>query len=638
MQSQGAGVTQDEQPGKVLTVTGGTVVRAEAKGQIPTSAPLEEEMDNQENIISQLLGDYDKVRTISSGSDCVCRCIVRPIRRSDCSRMQDSDSGAQVRDTYSVETVTEGKDCKRCECLAPPSAVNPCEGDYRFKKLQEASKDDIKLATIIDLLEGSLYGMDLLKLNSVTTKLLTRVNKLEKTFAGNLAEKLKEKERIKEKEKKSQQRKKKVNDLERVGQRSGSSSANKQKSSESEETHTKNNTKILKTFQDKLETKSTSTDKNIMVVKGVTFYKSEETEPTIEKEQTRNPKGRSIDLLISDELPPTRPGISTVTAKTHFQDVTIAATQTTTTTAKLVPTNDTQRTTASSSRVDAGPSIFAPQPGAKPRLSWTESSADQPKPTKKPGLCKDTVASISEPAQHNTYGSPDGAWMRDARGHGSVIYLTDGHYGNNLLEFRDMDTFKSGQSSNSYKLPYSFTGTGHVVFDGAFFYNRAFSRDIIRFDLRRRFVAAWTTLHDALLEEQAHRTHSEVELAVDESGLWVLYPALDSEGFHQEVLLLTQLRPRDLQPIQTFRTGLRRSRYGNSFLVCGVLYAVDNIQQQYANVTYAFDTHTLTHTVPLLAFTSTHLHTAQLSYCPLDKKLYSWDNGHQMMYDVNFAY
>lgn len=59
-------------------------------------------------------------------------------------------------------------------------------------------------------------------------------------------------------------------------------------------------------------------------------------------------------------------------------------------------------------------------------------------------VCKDTVASISEPVQQNSYGLSDGAWMRDARGHGNVIYLTNGHYGNNLLEFRDMDTFKSG--------------------------------------------------------------------------------------------------------------------------------------------------------------------------------------------------
>ncbi|MED6243249.1 hypothetical protein ATANTOWER_017198, partial [Ataeniobius toweri] len=148
----------------------------------PTNEPLENELDNQENIISQLLGDYDKVKTESSGSDCVCRCVVRPIKRSDCGRIHDSDPASLSQDFYTVETITEGTDCKKCVCMAPPSAVNPCEGEYRFKKLQEASKDDIKLATIIDLLEGSLYGMDLLKLNSVTTKLLARVDNLEKVI------------------------------------------------------------------------------------------------------------------------------------------------------------------------------------------------------------------------------------------------------------------------------------------------------------------------------------------------------------------------------------------------------------------------------------------------------------------------
>lgn len=161
---------------------------------------------------------------------------------------------------------------------------------------------------------------------------------------------------------------------------------------------------------------------------------------------------------------------------------------------------------------------------------------------------------------------------------------------------------------------------------------------MIRFDLRRRYVSAWTTLHDAILEEQTHTTQTEVEFAVDESGLWLLYPALDTEGFHQEVILLIHLHHRDLQPIQTFRTGLRRGRYGNTFLVCGVLYGVDSMERRYANVTYAFDTHTLTHTVPGLAFTNMHTHTSQVSYNPLDKKLYAWDGGHQMNYDVIFAY
>lgn len=38
----------------------------------------------------------------------------------------------------------------------------------------------VQLSTIIDLLEGSMYGMDLLKLHSVTTKLLSRMDNMEK--------------------------------------------------------------------------------------------------------------------------------------------------------------------------------------------------------------------------------------------------------------------------------------------------------------------------------------------------------------------------------------------------------------------------------------------------------------------------
>ncbi|XP_028329118.1 olfactomedin-like protein 2B [Gouania willdenowi] len=702
----------------------------------PQGEPLEDEEENQENIISQLLGDYDKVKTVSSGSDCVCRCIVRPIKRSDCSRLLGSDTTASHQHFYSVETVTMGTDCKKCECMAPPSAVNPCEGEYRFKKLQEASKDDIKMATIIDLLEGSLYGMDLLKLNSVTTKLLSRMDNIEKAFTKNLTEKrekdrAKEKAKERDKDKKAQQKKKKFLDLERPEAKSVAS-ADKQKFNENglkknqeslkqKQQQTGNKTTTQQPIIGKVKPRQPIKDKSSMVVRGVTFYKAGEeifkkndedekrrgkalvtlnatvdlliTTPALNSEnqntslnismvpspQPANPTSTNatLPLMISDQVPlpspaftkeannkplsrtdvskttkkPTPPQIPTTTKSPPTTIPSLPTERATTpqkpaTTKAVTPPStpvilDTTASPSSDAKTVPATGLYptmVPQPKPKSRLSWTESVADQPKPTKKTGVCKDTVASISEPQQQNTYGSTSGAWMRDARGHGSVIYLTNGHYGNSLLEFRDMDIFKSGQASNSYKLPYSYTGTGHVVYNGAFYYNRAFSRDIIRYDLRHRFVAAWTTLHDALLEEQAQRTQTELEFDVDESGLWLLYPALDAEGFHQEVILLLQLHPRDLQTLRTFRTGLRRGFYGNCFLVCGVLYGVDSMERRHANVTYAFDTHTLTHTVPSLAFTNTHGYTTQLSYCPLDKKVYAWDDGHQMMYDVIFAY
>lgn len=38
----------------------------------------------------------------------------------------------------------------------------------------------LQLSAILELLEGSFYGMDLLKLHSVTTKLLDRMDTIEK--------------------------------------------------------------------------------------------------------------------------------------------------------------------------------------------------------------------------------------------------------------------------------------------------------------------------------------------------------------------------------------------------------------------------------------------------------------------------
>lgn len=183
-----------------------------------------------------------------------------------------------------------------------------------------------------------------------------------------------------------------------------------------------------------------------------------------------------------------------------------------------------------------------------------------------------------------------------------------------------------------------------MVYNGAFYYSRAFSRDIIKFDLRHRLVAAWTMLHDALIEESSSpwewRSQSSVTFAVDESGLWIVYPALDEERFMQEMVILSRLNPTDLstQPETTWRTGLKRNRYGNCFIVCGVLYAVDSYNQKDAKLEYAFDTHTNTQMIPRMPFTNNYTYTTQIDYNPKEGVLYAWDNGHQVTYNIKFAY
>lgn len=91
---------------------------------------------------AQLLGDYDKVKAVSEGSDCRCKCLVRPLGRGACQRI--NEGAFRAEDFYTVETITSGPGCK-CACVAPPSALNPCEGDFRLKKLREAESSDLKV-------------------------------------------------------------------------------------------------------------------------------------------------------------------------------------------------------------------------------------------------------------------------------------------------------------------------------------------------------------------------------------------------------------------------------------------------------------------------------------------------------------
>ncbi|XP_055723260.1 olfactomedin-like protein 2B isoform X3 [Salvelinus fontinalis] len=751
-----------------------------------TEGPLlDDEMDNQENVLTQLLGDYDKVKTLSEGSDCRCKCIVRPLSRSACRRIEEG--AAKAEDFYTVETVTSGPNCKKCACIAPPSALNPCEGDYRFKKLQEAGKDDIKLSTIMELLEGAFYGMDLLKLHSVTTKLLNRVDNIEKTFSRNHTEKEKvsvrsrsSEENEREKERRAQQRmekRKRLTELEPSLQKDTAAAYVNTEKYEERYVGAKGQgatRPMLKRSQpeDREEPQWPLKGKvgpNGMVIRGVTFYKANTVDDGAGEELTAEEAlsgDGSMDLLIDDQLlrpthprpvagPPTpasqdrkgnpddqatdtpktatspqrnpitsAPGatgtpsttvsIPTTTTIQTNTDTTVATTTTTTqpattttttqpattttttqpattttttqpattttttqpatTTTTTQPATTTTTTQPATTTTTTQPatttkpetvsvlttspttalqnvnSTTAPTskvtsaPRPKHHISWTEGHSEVPPATPKvPGLCKDTLATISDPVTHNTYGRKEGAWMKDPKGNGNVIYVTNYYYGNNLLEFRDMDTFKKGRFTNSYKLPYNWIGTGHVVYNGAFYYNRAFSRDIIKFDLRLRYVAAWTTLHDAVFEEEEDtswrwRGHSDIDFGVDESGLWLVYPALDEEGFHQEVIMLNRVNPADLSLQSTFRTGLRRHFYGNSFVICGVLYAVDNFERIHANISYAYDTHTHTQMIPRLPFTNNYTYTTQIDYNPKDKKLYAWDNGHQVTYDVIFAY
>ncbi|XP_009998226.1 PREDICTED: olfactomedin-like protein 2B [Chaetura pelagica] len=698
--------------------------------------------DNQENILSQLLGDYDKVKAVSEGSDCRCKCLVRPLGRGACQRI--NEGAFKAEDFYTVETITSGPSCK-CACVAPPSALNPCEGDFRLKKLREAESSDLKLSSIMEMLESAFYGLDLLKLHSVTTKLVGRVEKLEEGMSGNFTQEGHREQGLQDTQHRDRENcsslvTNSLADLESSLQRDAEA-AYTQAEGKYEERFLKDETishqinsvetlvspedeKPKQILQRKLHVRGRPPSKPT-IVRGVTYYKaqSSESENDIEEPPDELFSGdNTVDLLIEDQLlrprgrgseamrkpspvgwPPT-PGSGPTTPPAA--DAAVTATVPLSPAASTGPTPDpsavswltptpettvalvglmeegtpqlpaalasTVVATASESLSSASAAVPSPDEAATLRDVGTSSApqsssgawgqASTPATPVSPtipatpkqaleeedirniiGRCKDTLSTISGPTTQNTYGRNEGAWMKDPLAREERIYVTNYYYGNTLVEFRNLDNFKQGRWSNSYKLPYSWIGTGHVVYNGSFYYNRAFTRNIIKYDLKQRFVAAWAMLHDVAYEESTPwrwRGHSDVDFAVDENGLWIIYPAISYEGSNQEVIVLSKLNAADLstQKETTWRTGLRKNFYGNCFVICGVLYAVDSYNKRNANISYAFDTHTNTQIIPRLLFENEYSYTTQIDYNPKDRLLYAWDNGHQVTYHVIFAY
>ncbi|KAM7392106.1 hypothetical protein PAMP_022741 [Pampus punctatissimus] len=584
-----------------------------------------------------IFGETEPVRMTSEGSDCRCKCIMRPLSKDACLRLRSGS--VRVEDFYTVETVSSGSDCK-CSCTAPPSSLNPCENEWKMEKLKKQAPELLKTIKTNLTRENEFVRDSMTSLTNQFKRYENYSNIMMsiKKEISSLSLQLLQKDTSDNKAQNTNDEKTK----ETVKQTNKKSTASKPPPKPPKEKVIKPKKEVIKPGKP-VKPDPTAKAKVVGhqpgVVRGITYYKAAKTD---EDDHRGDHSAKTYTVHHVTESQSEDEGAEIL----ETMEGTVA--QPTTTSTSAVPTTTTTTTTTATTTA--------------PTTVTTQSSADneRPAPTivllldnsnnnSRPNLhragkilyCEGTLASIEQPVKQHSYGRNEGAWMKDPLAKDSKIYVTNYYYGNNLVEFRNLENFKQGRWSNLFKLPYNWIGTGHVVYNGAFYYNRAFTKNIIKYDLRTRYVAAWTLLHDVVYEDTTPwkwRGHSDIDFAVDESGLWVIYPSTDYDYNQQEMIVISKLDPGDLslKKETTWRTSLKRNSYGNCFIICGVLYAVNVYNQKEGEVSYAYDTHTNSDAIPRLPFTNEYSFTTQIDYNPKEKVLYAWDNGHQLTYRVTF--
>ncbi|KAM9792173.1 noelin-2-like [Neosynchiropus ocellatus] len=245
------------------------------------------------------------------------------------------------------------------------------------------------------------------------------------------------------------------------------------------------------------------------------------------------------------------------------------------------------------------------------------------------------LTALSGPLTVRTSGSRFGSWMTDAviPSSDSRVWSMDGYYkGRRVLEYRTMADFASGQNFVQHLLPHAWAGTGHVVYNGSLYYNKHGSNILVQYHLRSRSVVLQRSLSGAGYNNTFPYSwggSSDIDLMADELGLWVVYTSIPSAGN----ILVSRLDPASLDVLKSWDTGFPKRSAGEAFMICGTLY-VTNSHLSGAKVHFAYHTNSSSYEYTDVHFHNQYAHISMMDYNPRERALYTWNNGHQVLYNV----
>ncbi|XP_042317288.1 adhesion G protein-coupled receptor L2 isoform X11 [Sceloporus undulatus] len=259
-------------------------------------------------------------------------------------------------------------------------------------------------------------------------------------------------------------------------------------------------------------------------------------------------------------------------------------------------------------------------------------------------VCPGTLKAVVDSPNLYEAEQKAGAWCKDPLQAADKIYFMPWtpYRTDTLIEYASLEDFQNGRQQTTYKLPNRVDGTGFVVYDGAVFFNKERTRNIVKFDLRTRIksgeaIINYANYHDTSPYRWGGKT--DIDLAVDENGLWVIYATEQNNG----MIVISQLNPYTLRFEATWETTYDKRAASNAFMICGVLYVVRSVYQDNESETgknsidYIYNTRLNRGEYVDIPFPNMYHYIAAVDYNPRDNQLYVWNNNFILRYSLEFG-
>ncbi|XP_056882553.1 adhesion G protein-coupled receptor L3-like isoform X27 [Takifugu flavidus] len=294
--------------------------------------------------------------------------------------------------------------------------------------------------------------------------------------------------------------------------------------------------------------------------------------------------------------------------------------------------------------VVAGPDVFPdPCPGTYKYLEVQYECVPY-KVEQKVFLCPGLLRRVYQSEHLFESDHQSGAWCKDPLQASDKIYYMPWtpYRTDTLTEYSSKEDFVAGRPTTTYKLPHRVDGTGFVVYDGALFFNKERTRNIVKFDLRTRIKSGEAIIANANYHDTSPYRwggKSDIDLAVDENGLWVIYATEQNNGR----MVISQLNPYTLRIEGTWDTAYDKRSASNAFMICGILYVVKSVYEDDDNeatgnkIDYIYNTELSKDGFLDIPFPNSYQYIAAVDYNPRDNLLYVWNNYHVVKYSLDFG-